>query len=93
MALLKAVEPFGQTHIPSSDHETASYSAADWIPLQRDWGIAMYYTLPGSCEPVEMPSAAFVPWDYALPRGRRWNRIVEKVLRDRSELWERLAEL
>jgi hypothetical protein len=61
MKILKPVEPFGQVHIPplSSDKLTATYTAIDWHIVRQSWKIKMYWTFPGTNEPVEMPSVTF----------------------------------
>ncbi|GEM_PF-3759591 len=55
---LRPIEPFGQIRMPllSRGELTANYRASDWARLSESWKITMYWTLPESGEPVEMPS-------------------------------------
>ena len=92
MEVRKTFEPFGQANIPPlSDSElTASYNAAEWIRVGQFWNITMYQTIPSSGEPVEMSTAVLT-----LPQLQElnddWNEVMEEVLYNRAELWERLA--
>lgn len=58
MEPLRPIEPFAQICTPllSSGELTANYKALDWVRLRQSWKITMYWTLPESGEPVEMPS-------------------------------------
>jgi hypothetical protein len=92
------IEPFGQVSIPplSSGELTANYQASDWNRLSECWQIAMYWTVPGSGRPVEMPSVTHRAHerDFMQVAGQKaWDDVMEEVLRDRAEAWEKLANL
>lgn len=92
MEVRRAFEPFGQVDIPPlSDSElTASYNAVEWIRVRQFWNITMYQTVPSSGEPVEMSSAVLTLPQFQELNGD-WNEVMEEVLHNRAELWERLA--
>jgi len=95
---LKSPEPFGRVSVPplSSGELTARYQASDWASLHKSWEIVMYWTVPGSGEPVELSSVTLSlrADDYLQgEQAKTWSDVMEEVLRDRSEAWKRLAEL
>jgi hypothetical protein len=97
MEELRVLEPFGHLNIPllSDQEPTASYEAADWTCVSRAWKILMYRTVPGSNQPVEVPGGTLtissMP-QFRMLHERGWDDVAEEVLRNRAQLWNRLAD-
>lgn len=82
---------FGNVNIPSSGL-TATYSTLDWASISRDCELIMYSIFPGTEEPVDKPSVTHSPQVEAL-QEKSWDEVMEEVLEDRAEAWEKLADL
>lgn len=74
------------------DTLTTSFTTIDWVTLSRACRLRMYPTLPNTEEPIDKPSVTYSPQVEAL-QNRTWDEIMEEVLEDRAEAWERLADL
>jgi len=82
---------FGQVSTPS-DNLTASYTTLAWTNLDKSCKLTLYLTLPGSDEPVDKPGNTYSPQLHSS-QGRSFDEVMEEVLEDRAEAWERLADL
>jgi hypothetical protein len=91
-------EPFGEVSAPhpTCGGITANYQASEWVRLYHSWEIAMYWTMPGTPEAVELASVnlALSGEGFSPSRqGETWDDVAEDVLRDRAEAWKKLAAL
>lgn len=69
---------------------TASLSSRDWNRLTKNWNLKTYLVYPGSNELVEKLSVTYI---YCPFRLRSFDEVMEEVLEDRAEAWERLGEI
>lgn len=74
------------------DELTETYSTQDWNRLSREWILTMYLTVPGTDEPLDQSSVT-ISSQLEPARERSFDEVMEKVLEDRAEAWERLADL
>jgi hypothetical protein len=89
METRRPFEPFGRVNIPPLTDETANYEASKWSQVDQFWDITMYQTAPSSGRPVDMSSAVLTLSQ--LKTQRDWDEVMEEVLCDRAELWDRMA--
>jgi hypothetical protein len=69
-----------------------NYTALDWTELSSLCKLMMYSTFPESNEPVDKPSISHSPQVSGLGE-KSFDEVMEEVLEDRAEAWERLADL
>jgi hypothetical protein len=74
-----------------SNQLTANYSSLDWERLTKNWKLTMYLTFPGSEEPVDKPSTTYSP--PTRMQEKSFDEVMEEVLEDRAEAWDKLADL
>ncbi len=70
---------------------TSSYSSLDWEQLTKSWQILMYSTYPNSKMPVDKPSLTRSSKEWMNTKS--FGEVMEEVLEDRSEAWDKLADL
>jgi len=74
------------------DEITGTYSSDDWNHLSKDWKLTTYLTIPGTDEPLDQSSVTYHS-PVESSSGRSFDEVMEEVLEDRAEAWERLADL
>lgn len=70
----------------------SNYSSLDWERLTKNWELKMYSTFPGSSQPVDRPSNSYNSV-VREARIKSFDEVMEEVLEDHAEAWERLADL
>lgn len=72
---------------------TGSYTTSDWDRLTKTWKIKAYLTHPGTEEPMDVDSATLSAnrAGFLMPGEKTWDEVMEDVLEEYAEAWDRLA--